>query len=107
MSKAGNPELRKEWERRIATFRESGETQSKWCQVNDVRLHQLRYWLRKIEHPAKSEVSTRWVPVNLVDVPCESDEKLLIKIGDTSIEVKPGFNPSFLADVVRTLRSSC
>ncbi|MEK4221773.1 hypothetical protein N1I86_06875 [Bacillus sp. FSL W8-0116] len=37
MSKA---ELRKEWELRIADFRASGQTQSKWCEDNHVKLHQ-------------------------------------------------------------------
>jgi hypothetical protein len=51
MSKA---ELRKEWELRIADFRASGQTQSKWCADNHVKLHQLKYWLKKFEKTIRS-----------------------------------------------------
>lgn len=100
-------ELQKEWEQRIAVFRASGQTQS--CQENYISLHKLRYWLRKIENHTKSNTksSPRWIPVTTVDSFPGTDESVLIKIGEASIEVKPGFNPSFLSDVVRMLKSSC
>jgi hypothetical protein len=34
-------ELRKEWELRIAVFKGRGQTQSKWCTANKIKLHQL------------------------------------------------------------------
>jgi hypothetical protein len=102
-------ELQIEWERRIAVFRTSGQTQSKWCQVNNLSLHQLRYWLKKIELTTKSgaEPATKWIPVSMEEIPLEPNETLQIKVGQASIEVKPGFNPSLLADVVRTLKALC
>lgn len=105
MSKA---ELRKEWELRIADFRASGQTQSKWCADNHVKLHQLKYWLKKFENMNQiSTTSPKWVSVTLDEQHAESKDTLQIHIGQASIEVKPGFDPSFLADVVRTLRSLC
>ncbi|MDE3838668.1 IS66 family insertion sequence hypothetical protein [Bacillus methanolicus] len=105
MSKA---ELRKEWELRIADFRNSGQTQSKWCADNNVKLHQLKYWLRKIENTNRiSTPSSKWVSVTMDEQYSESKNTIQITIGQASIEVKPGFDPSFLADVVRTLRSLC
>lgn len=102
-------ELQIEWERRIAVFRASGQSQSKWCKINNLSLHQLRYWLKKIEHTTKTqaEPSTKWIPVSMEEIRQEPDEILQIKIGVAAIEVKPGFNPSFLADVVRTLKTLC
>lgn len=98
-------DLHKEWEIRIAEFRSSGLTQAKWCEMNQIKLHQLRYWLRKIERNSASS-STAWVPLT-IEGSFESKDTLHIKIGQAFIEVKPGFDPSFLADVVRTLRSLC
>ncbi|WP_165797753.1 IS66 family insertion sequence element accessory protein TnpA [Heyndrickxia sporothermodurans] len=49
MSQRNNPELRKEWERRIALFRASGLTQSKWCEINEISIHKLKYWLYKAD----------------------------------------------------------
>ncbi|QGG47318.1 IS66 family insertion sequence element accessory protein TnpA [Heliorestis convoluta] len=42
-------ELRLEWAERLAAFKESGLSVPKWCAANDVKTHQLRYWLRKTE----------------------------------------------------------
>lgn len=105
----GKNELHIEWERRITVFRASGQTQSKWCQVNNLSLHQLRYWLKKIELGMKLAVepSAKWLPVSMDESPEEPNETLQIKIGQASIEVKPGFNPSFLADVLKTLKTLC
>jgi hypothetical protein len=41
MSKSPNPELHKEWERRIASFRASGMTQENWCEANKLDYHLL------------------------------------------------------------------
>ncbi len=105
MSKA---ELRKEWERRIAIFRASGQTQTKWCAANDLNLHQLKYWLKRIEDSTSTyESVTKWTSVTIGEASEEISETLQVKVGQASIEVKPGFNSSFLADVVRTLQTLC
>lgn len=58
--------LQKEWELRIADFRDSGQTQSKWCADNHVKLHQLKYWLKKFEKTNQiSTQSPKWVPITL------------------------------------------
>lgn len=102
------PELRKEWERRVARFRSSGQTQVAWCKENNLSLRQLGYWIKQIEKTnSVLEKETKWVPVFLDDNSQGLSETLVIRIGDASIEVKPGFNSSFLVDVVRTLKSLC
>ena len=49
MSKSPNSELRKEWEQRIAAYKESGQTQVKWCEANDISIHQFKYWMKRIK----------------------------------------------------------
>lgn len=99
-------ELQEEWERRVDIFLESGQTQTKWCEDNDLGVHQLKYWLKKLgKSKPRSQSTTQWLPVALEKPTQDNNETLLIKIGETSIEVKPGFNSTFLADVVRTLTS--
>jgi hypothetical protein len=101
-------ELKIEWERRIAIFKESGQTQAKWCAANDLKLHQLKYWLKRVEgSSAKQKPKTKWASVEIEETVEELNETLQIKVGQASIEVKPGFNPAFLADVVRTLKTLC
>lgn len=98
-------ELRKEWELRIAEFRASGLTQTKWCEENDLKIHQFHYWLRKIEKPPDS--SPKWIPITMDEQVDDSKDSIQIRIGKAYIEVKPGFDPSHLADVVRTLGPIC
>jgi hypothetical protein len=101
-------ELRKEWERRISVFKASGQTQSKWCAANDLKIHQFKYWLKRIEDSNSTQKnSTQWTSVTIEEATEAADESLHVKIGQASIEVKPGFNPTLLADLVRTLKTLC
>lgn len=94
MSKSSNPELRKKWEQRISDYKESGLTQTKWCEANDVSIHQFKYWSRKIkDYQIMSKANNQWVPVIIEDPEPVDDESLRIKIGVASIELKSGFNP--------------
>lgn len=103
-------DLQMEWEHRVAEFKASGLSQSKWCRENDLSLHKLRYWLKKLDNNSSSscqEPSPKWISVSMEEINQESNETLGIKIGEVVIEVKQGFNPSFLAEVIRTLKTIC
>lgn len=101
-------DLHKEWERRIALFRASGQTQTKWCAANDLKVHQLKYWIKRIEGTrSKQETTSQWASVTIEEGSEELSEALEIKVGQAAIEVKPGFNSALLADVVRTLTKLC
>jgi hypothetical protein len=100
-------DLQKEWKRRIALFKASGQSQLAWCRSNDLSVHQLRYWLKKLNQtqPKSKMPQTNWLQVSLdasLDNSCDS---LRIQVGEASIEVKPGFNPALLADVIRVLKT--
>ena len=49
MTKSPNLELRKEWEKRITDCKASGQTQVKWCESNDISIHQFRYWMKGLK----------------------------------------------------------
>lgn len=108
MSKGQNLELRKEWDRRIALYRASGLSQSKWCEINEISIHKLKYWLYRIDSPQSiQESNNKWIPVALEESNEQQHETLQIKVGSAAIEVKIGFNPTLLADVVKALKSVC
>lgn len=46
-----NKELRYKWEARIASYKSSGQTQAKWCEANQISMHQFKYWYKKISGP--------------------------------------------------------
>lgn len=99
-------EKRKLWEHRIADFQSSGQTQMKWCEINQISIHQLKYWLKKVsETPSKNDAHSKWIPVTVNQHIDKVDESLVLMIGQVKIEVKPGYNPTFLADVVKTVQN--
>lgn len=109
MNKKENEELRKEWERRIALYKRSGMTQSKWCEVNDLSYHQFKYWIKKVNASTNTiKTNSKWIPISIDHEPNHSqNESLHIKIGQAIVEVKPDFNPTLLANVVKVLQTLC
>ena len=104
-------EQQKLWENRIAEYRASGQKAIEWCAAHIVTPRQLWYWLRKFRNqnsPSHTR-STRWLPVELSEQPPaeQDDGSLLIRIGQAGIEVKPGFNPELLSQVIRVLVALC
>jgi len=101
-------ELRQEWEARVAAYKTSGQSVPAWCAANNIKPNQLWYWLRKLE-PAKNaaETSPKWLTMEVDQRPTESESGLFIRVGQATLEVKPGFDQALLADVVRTLAGLC
>ncbi|WP_281243192.1 IS66 family insertion sequence element accessory protein TnpA [Anaerobacillus alkalidiazotrophicus] len=40
MSKEEMEELREQWRARVADFRKNGQSMSRWCNENDLKVHQ-------------------------------------------------------------------
>jgi hypothetical protein len=65
-----------------------------------LKLHQLKYWLKRFETTNETNAPlTNWVSITMNEPSQELNETLHIHSGQASIEVKPGFNPSFLAGI--------
>ena len=102
-----NSELRKRWEERVAAFKASGQSTADWSATNNLKISQLRYWLRKFKSGETMASSTKWVSLELDDRPKVENSSVTIRIDQIVIEVKPGFNPSLLTEVIRTLKGLC
>jgi transposase-like protein len=99
-----------EWTARITDFKTSGLTMSAWCKAHDQTIHQLKYWLRKLNHFSSSKPSsTTWLPLAIASPPAQpsSPSSFLVRVGHAGIEVKPGFNPELLREIVRALEMPC
>lgn len=103
--------LQKEWEGRIAHYKASGMTQAEWCQHQDLSIHKLKYWLYKVDRPKHNDnKKPNWISLAIEDEPSSTNdliETIQIKIGQATVEVKPDFDPTFLANVVKVLKSVC
>lgn len=109
MGKKQNEELRKEWKRRVAIYKTSGMTQSKWCEANDLSYHQFKYWLKRLDTSTEvKETNSKWIPISIDDDSNNNkNDSLQVRVGQAIIEVKPDFNPTFLANVIKVLQTLC
>ncbi len=101
-------EQQKEWENRINQYRASSQSVKEWCAANDINPGRLWYWLRKFK--ANNDVSLiqpdQWLPVEVREY-ASMHNALLIRVGEACIQVKTGFDPALLTQVVRTLLTLC
>lgn len=92
------------WKERVAAFKESGQSARSWCKDKDLKEHQLRYWLEKYDLQEQTKpVETKWISVDVKEKPAHKDSLITVKIDQAIIEVKPGFDPNLLRDVVQAL----
>ncbi|MCL6481795.1 MAG: helix-turn-helix domain-containing protein [Firmicutes bacterium] len=102
-------ELRELWEQRVAEFRASGQSVATWCAARGIPPHQLHYWLRKFsdDRPVERTSSVRWLSVQVDESPIPSTDTVVLRVGNVEIEVKPGFDPLLLRQVVQVLMTTC
>lgn len=98
-------ENRKKWDSRVAAFKTSNQSATEWCAAHDLKTHQLHYWIRKFKSADEPTVKqTQWLSLEVGELKTSSDPKALpIRVGKATIEVRQGFDPTLLSDVVRTL----
>jgi len=104
--------LKEQWDSRVTDFKASGQTMKAWCAAKSLTIHQLKYWLRKTSDsdsqdptPAKS----KWLSLAVSGSVTETrpSNSLIIRIGQSSIEVRADFDAVLLRQVVRALEVSC
>ena len=86
-------QLHQIWSARVAEFKASGQSVTAWCAEQDLKPHQLRYWLRKDRESGKP---TEWIPLNSGN---NTGAAVTIRIGQVVVEVHPGFDPTLLLSV--------
>lgn len=101
-------EVRIKWEARIQEFRNSGLSAAEWCRVHHLNVNQFRRWIHKFPvQDIREETSPaiRWLSVKTRDLatPTASAPTITIRIGAAHIEVRDGFNPALLKQVIQAL----
>lgn len=99
-----NSKNQKLWRKRVNDFNNSEMTMRAWCETNQVKIHQLQYWKKKFKTIEKVE-STRLVKVELTETSHDLSHEtpINIHVGTVILEVKPGFSPSLLREIMKVL----
>lgn len=98
------------WKERVSAFNESGQSARSWCKDNDLKEHQLRYWLEKYDLQEQTKpVTSKWISVDVKEKEraVHKDSVITIRIDQAIIELKPGFDPDLLRGVVQALNVKC
>lgn len=101
---------RQAWMERISNYRNSGLSIAAWCAAHQLSTHALRYWLRNTKNEPISEQSPQGMPSNRwlrVDAErlAPPTSAITIRIGSATVEVKEGFHPHVLREIVQVLAS--
>jgi hypothetical protein len=98
------------WADRIAAQRASGQNIKDWCATHHINRRQFHYWIRNLETLSSKNTPkaprSHWVEVN-VEHSEVTASAIVVQVGAAAIEIKPGFNSSLLAEVIRTLQTVC
>jgi hypothetical protein len=98
-------EVRMQWKSRIEEFRESGQTAAEWCRVHSLNVTQFRRWIHRFpaQYASENNPSTiRWLSAQTVDAAIDVPT-ITVNIGEVHIEVRDGFSPTLLRQVVQAL----
>jgi len=86
------------WKQHIESWRESGLAQNAYCLRHDLKPHQLTYWKKRF---CGKEAGVFFVPLQLIN-PC-SDSLCLVIHDHFKVEIRPGFDPGLLRQLVLAL----
>jgi hypothetical protein len=95
-----------QWKQRIHDYQESGLTMKAWCNSKNISFHQMKYWIRNLSlSKRKRNKTSSWVTVSSVPDPSPEGPTLTVHVGGATIEIRTGFDPSLLGQVVRALEA--
>lgn len=109
MARNSNPEY---WEQILAEQMNSGLTQTKWCEENDVSIHNFRYWKNRLKqkvHPGDKSLSSTWTLLTakapntaFTDTENKTGE-IIVQVGEIKMTLQNSVDLNFLSDVLKVL----
>ena len=99
------------WRARLQACSASDMTVKHWCETQGCTLSQYYYWKRRL-NPAtpadKKSEPQQWLAVDLDKTVPPTNPAIKLSIGRTQIEVRQGFDPNLLRDIVEAIgRTTC
>lgn len=100
-------ELQKEWQARVSEFEASGMSAAAWAAATGIGVHKLLYWSKKFQSSAPQPTGCpQWLPIEFGSS-SSSEDCLKVRVGQAVVEVRTGFDPGLLTEVVRSLSKLC
>ncbi len=93
---------RKKWQEIIESQKKSGISQIKWCEENNVNIHNFRYWVSRLN--ASKQPAQTGAPVWASVTPkTKATSSIKVSIGCSIIELDENFNPEVLDKIMKVL----
>jgi len=89
------------WESQVSSWRGSGLSQAQFCRDHNLKARDFGYWKRKL---ARSSSAVTFVPLRVQSSPSAPSSLGLVLESGLRIEVRDGFSPGALKDLIHTLR---
>jgi hypothetical protein len=89
------------WQAQVSSWRGSGLSQAQFCRDHNLKVRDFGYWKRKL---SRTSDSVRFVPLRVKSSPSPSSSLGLVLDNGLRIEVREGFSPGTLRDLIHTLR---
>jgi len=94
-----DPNYQAKWHNLINLYKISSQTMKQFCYEQNVKVHQLQYWLKKIKLSTLQEVN-QFIEVK-IDKHLKQADPIKLTIGKISIELFEQFNEETLLRVLR------
>ncbi|WP_164670456.1 IS66 family insertion sequence element accessory protein TnpA [Virgibacillus doumboii] len=100
-----------EWKARYDDWKESGQSIAGWCRDQEIKVHQMYYWVQRFEKdmisPEPEATETQWLTVQVDDKPIYAEDQgpIFIHVDTISVEVRPEANIQLLSDVIHILQN--
>ncbi len=98
------------WQRQVESFKASGLTREAYSKKNRIQVYRLDYWRKKISRMDKTQEAISavdWVPLKISNEPTERNSHIDLWVGPFRIEIKPGFDPKLLTELLQTMGAGC
>ncbi len=96
-------EKQKYWKRHIEECSRKGSSQAEYCRRHKLSTKSFTYWKRRF----RQQETDSFIPVQIkpeIHIPANNATALVLCKEEYRIEIKEGFNPEVLGEVLRTLK---
>jgi hypothetical protein len=105
-------EYRRLWDARLVDLEESGLTQQRWCEQNNISYSTLKYWIIKINKEKKRihEADDKWLTLEVGIPPAKrsagtpNSGKVSVNYGPFRVDIDDGANPEQVYNILRVLK---